>query len=117
MTAVYNGDSDDSGQHLRRSQGHRQGSRQSTAKLAVNDRDFTHGFRPTLTATVSPAGATGTVTFRDGSKVLGTVAVSKGKAVVQGAGPGRGTHRLTATYNGSGVYNPATSAAVSVVVR
>ena len=89
----------------------------SRTSLSVNDRDFFRGYRPTLTATVSPSAATGTVTFRDGSKVLATVTVTRGKAAYRAPVLARGTHRLTATYNGSGVYNPSGSAAVSVVVR
>lgn len=89
----------------------------SKTSLSANDRDFFKGYRPTLTATVSPSAATGTVTFRDGSKVLAKVVVTKGKAVYRAPVLARGTHKLTATYNGSGAYNPSASAAVSVVVR
>ncbi|WP_270888661.1 S8 family serine peptidase [Pedococcus sp. 5OH_020] len=89
----------------------------SKSTLAVNDRDYGYGYRPTLTATVTPSGATGTATFRDGARVLGTVPLSSGKAVYRAPVLARGTHYLTATYNGSSKYNPAGSAKVSVVVR
>ena len=88
----------------------------TSTKLAVNDSDFSYGFRPTLTATVSPAGATGTVTFKDGSKVLATVAVSGGKATYKAPVLARGTHTLTATYNGSTTHVGSTGSA-KVVVR
>ncbi|WP_426561571.1 S8 family serine peptidase [Angustibacter sp. McL0619] len=88
----------------------------STTKVAANDRDFGYGYRPTLTATVTSA-ATGTVTFRDGSKVLGTATVSKGKAVLKAPVLARGTRSIKATYNGSSVYNPSTSSAMSIRVR
>ncbi|MFC6008731.1 S8 family serine peptidase [Angustibacter luteus] len=88
----------------------------SATKLAVNDRDFSHGYRPTLTATVTTT-ATGTVTFRDGSKVIGSATISKGKAVLKAPVLAKGTHSLKATYNGSSKYNPSTSSAVSVRVR
>ncbi|WP_406833205.1 S8 family serine peptidase [Pedococcus sp. KACC 23699] len=89
----------------------------SKASLASTYRSYGYGYRPTLTSVVSPSAASGTVTFRDGSRVLGTVKVSKGKAALRAPVLARGTHRLTATYNGSTVYNPATSSVVSVVVR
>jgi hypothetical protein len=116
MTAVYNGDSADASSTSAAVKVTVNGL-VSSAKLAVNDRDFSYGFRPTLTATVAPTAATGTATFRDGSRVLGTVSLSKGKAVLRAPLLARGPHSLTVTYNGSGVYNPAKSAAVSVVVR
>jgi subtilisin family serine protease len=116
MTAVYNGDSmtapSTSGAVKVTVKG-----LASSAKLTVNDSDFSFGFRPTLTGTVSPSGATGTMTFRDGSRVLGSATVSKGKATFRAPVLARGTHHLTVTYNGSGAYNPATSASVTVVVR
>lgn len=89
----------------------------SRVSLAANDRDYRYGYRPTLTATVSPLAATGTVTFRDGTRSLGTVSVSSGKAVLRAPILARGWHGLTARYNGSGKYNPATSAKVWVIVR
>lgn len=87
------------------------------ASLSSNDRDYRYGYRPTLTSLVTPSAATGTVTFRDGSRVLGTAKVYSGKATFRAPVLARGTHRLTATYNGSGIYSPATSGALSVVVR
>ena len=89
----------------------------SKASLSSNDRDFRYGYRPTLTSLVTPSAAKGKVTFRDGSRVLGTATVYSGKATFRAPVLARGTHRLTATYNGSGIYNPATSAALRVVVR
>lgn len=89
----------------------------SRTTLTANDRDYSYGFRPVLTASVVPSGATGTVTFRDGTRVLGTVAVTTGKAALRAPVLSRGTHYVTATYNGSGIYNPSHSAALSITVR
>ncbi|EBP4824629.1 Ig-like domain repeat protein, partial [Salmonella enterica] len=72
--------------------------------LAANDRDFRYGYRPTLTATVNPSLATGTVTFMDGSKKLGTATVKSGKATFTAPVLARGTHSLKAVYGGSTVY-------------
>jgi subtilisin family serine protease len=89
----------------------------TTTTLAADDRDFGYGFRPTLTATVAPSLATGTVTFMDGTRTLGTATVSGGKAVFKAPVLARGTHSLKAVYGGSSVYLASTSAALSVVVR
>src|SRR5207302_380793 len=76
-----------------------------------------------FTATVTPvapgAGTpTGTVTFKDGSTILTTVALSAGKATfatsaLTTAGPG---HSITAVYNGSGDFNTSTSSAFTQTV-
>jgi subtilisin family serine protease len=89
----------------------------TTTTLAADDRDFSYGFRPTLTATVAPSLATGTVTFMDGTKTLGTATVTGGKATFKAPVLAKGTHSLKAVYGGSTVYLSSTSAALSVVVR
>ena len=89
----------------------------SKTALVANDRDFPYGYRPVLTASVAPSGATGTVTFRDGSRVLGTVTVTRGKAALRAPVLSRGAHSVTATYNGSGIYNPSASAVLGIRVR
>ncbi|WP_235544222.1 MULTISPECIES: S8 family serine peptidase [unclassified Phycicoccus] len=85
--------------------------------ITANDRDFRYGYRPTLTATVSPSAATGSVTFLDGSRVLGSATLSNGKAVLKAPVLSKGTHKLTARYTASTAYAPSTSAAITVVVR
>ncbi|RSL18366.1 YVTN family beta-propeller protein [Edaphobacter aggregans] len=70
----------------------------------------------TFTATLS-AGATGTVTFMDGTTVMGTGLVSSGTASFSTSTLSVGTHSVTATYNGDGNYNGVTSPALSQVVN
>jgi hypothetical protein len=89
----------------------------TSTTLAANDRDFSYGYRPTLTAKVTPSLATGTVTFMDGTRKLGTATVSGGKATFKAPVLTRGTHSLKAVYGGSTVYLSSTSGALSVVVR
>ena len=89
----------------------------SSAKVAADDRDFTHGHRSTLTASLSPSGAIGSVTFRDGAKVLGSAKVVRGKAALRGPLLARGRHSVTATYNGSTMYAPSTSSKITITVR
>ena len=58
------------------------------------------GQNTTLTATVSPSAAPGTVTFRSGTTVLGTSPVNAGVATFVRAFSSTGTHNLTAAYSG-----------------
>lgn len=70
----------------------------------------------TFTATV-PAAVSGTVTFLDGTTVLGTGTVSAaGVATFSTANLTTGTHTITASYGGSDSYGPATSAPLAQVV-
>jgi hypothetical protein len=89
----------------------------SRTALSASATSYHYGGRPVLTATLTPSGATGTVTFRDGSRVLGTSTVRSGKATLWAPVLSRGTHRVTATYSGSRAYNPSSSAAVTLTVR
>lgn len=54
----------------------------------------------TLKTTVAPSTATGTVTFRDGTTVLGTGALSGGMAQVTTTALAAGSHSITAVYSG-----------------
>jgi hypothetical protein len=71
----------------------------------------------TLTATVTPAEATGKVTFYDGVAVLGVAQISSGSAVLGTYSLGPGTRSLKAYYAGDGTYSPSTSTPVSEVVN
>jgi subtilisin family serine protease len=115
FTATYNGDS------------HLAGSTSTGVKVTVkgvasatslrsSSTTYRYGGRPTLTATVSPSTATGTVTFRDGARVLGTASLYRGKATLHVPVLSRGTHAVTATYNGSTRYNPSASSKVTLRV-
>jgi hypothetical protein len=77
---------------------------------------------PTITlqaqvAVVAPGAATptGTVTFKDGTTVLGTGAVSGGVALLQ-TKLGKGKHQLTAIYSGDANVTTSTSAGVTVTI-
>ena len=85
--------------------------------LRASYTQYAYGYRPPLmTATVAPSWATGTVTFRDGSRVLWTGAVRSGKTVYRLPRLARGSHRVTAVYNGSYKYAPSTGV-VTITVR
>ena len=76
----------------------------------------TFGQTVTLTATVTPSEATGTVTFRDGPTVLGTGTIAAGQAVYATSDLAVGDHVATATYEGDGAFASSTSTAMTQVV-
>jgi len=94
-----------------------------TPKLSTPYSSNAHPMANTpLTISVSftaPAGATatptGTVTFKDGSTVLGSVPLNaRGATQLSLTGLSAGTHTITATYGGDGHFNAATSVAFSL---
>ncbi len=70
----------------------------------------------TVTATLSPSSATGTVSCRDGSKTVATATVSGGKATCTLPLLVKGTHSISVIYGGSIAFAGATSAAASLKV-
>ncbi len=84
----------------------------STTTLVASPSSTQYGDPVTLTATVT-SGATGTVSFYDGSVLLGTSQVTNGVAILTPTTLVAGTHSVTAVYNGDATYassqsNPAT---------
>jgi hypothetical protein len=73
----------------------------------------TFGSGVTLTATVSPAAATGSITFKDGSTTLATVTLGHGSGSVTTTSLSAGSHALTAAYGGNQNYLSSTSNTVS----
>jgi endoglucanase len=70
----------------------------------------------TLTATVSPSAATGTVTFYSGTTALGTGTINSGVATLSTSIATAGSYSLTAVYGGSTTYATSTSSAVGITV-
>jgi surface protein len=70
----------------------------------------------TFTAIVSPNTATGTVTFKDGTDILGTSTLSAGIATYSSTVLSLGTHEITSIYNGDASNFVSTSSAVSQFV-
>src|SRR5262249_7002276 len=92
------------------------GTSLTTTTLTSNPSSPTKAGQPiTLTATVGPPAATGTVTFLEGSTVLSTVAVSAGQASFTVAFPTAGTHTYTAKYSGNSTYSPSSGLLTHVV--
>jgi hypothetical protein len=71
----------------------------------------------TLTATLTPAGATGSVEFFDGSTSLGSSPVSAASAVLLTSSLVVGVHSLRADYLGDSNYSPASSSVVALEVK
>ena len=71
-------------------------------------------FTATVTA-VAPGSGTpaGSVTFRNGAAVLGTINLANGVARLTTAALGLGTHAVTATYNGEARFNTSGSSTVT----
>jgi hypothetical protein len=73
-----------------------------------------YGQTITLHATVT-AGATGSVTFKDGGTVLGSTTLAAGQASITTT-LAAGNHAITAEYAGDALYAPSTSASLALDV-
>jgi RHS repeat-associated protein len=85
--------------------------------LASGTNPVTAGQSTTLSATVTPSGATGTVTFKDGATAIGTAPVTSGVSALSATLAGAGVHSLTASYSGDSVNDVSVSSAVSETVN
>ena len=95
---------------------------QTTTALAAIPNPSTYGQPVTFTATVSAnlSGAgtpTGTVTFQDGTTILGTSILAEGVATYVNPALAVGTHAITAVYGGNADLSASTSAAQSQTVN
>ena len=93
----------------------------TTLTLGTSVSSLAFGSEETLTATVAPAMAgrptpTGTISFYDGTTLLGTSSLSGGSATFSTASLATGAHSLTAIYSGDSNFNLSTSAASTVTV-
>ena len=86
--------------------------RATTTTLTSAPNPSTAGAAVTLTATVSPSSATGTVQFLNGATVLGSAALANGSAQIAVANLTVGSNSLTAVYSGDDTSAGSTSAAV-----
>lgn len=85
--------------------------------LGASSTSLTVGQPVTLTAAVTPAPGGGTVSFLDGTTILGTENVVGGVASLTIPVLTAGTHNLTAVFNGTGTAALSRSAAVTVNVQ
>jgi hypothetical protein len=91
----------------------------SSTKLASSENPAKKGSSVSFTAKVSSSAGTptGNVEFKDGSKVIGTVALSSGEAVFKTSSLSVGTHKITAAYQGDTAHYESTSSTVKEVIK
>ncbi len=93
----------------------------TTNTLASSGASVAFGSTETFTAKLAASmtgrpALTGTVSFYDGTTLLGSSALSSGAATYSLASLAVGTHSITALYSGDANFNPSTSAATTVAV-
>lgn len=89
----------------------------TTTALSVSSAAPVYKHTLTLTARVNITAATGSVRFREGTKVLATVPVVAGRATYRTTTLTTGPHSLNAVYLGSGSLYGSTSRAAVVTVQ
>lgn len=85
--------------------------------LAFSNLAPNYGDQITITATVTPNLATGTVIFRDGTTVLGTSVIANGTAVFNYNRLSGGAHTINAIYTGDQTYASYTTSSTLVSVQ
>jgi len=85
--------------------------------LAATPGSSTFGQIVTLSGTVFPTAATGTVQIFDGTTVIATAALSVGSFALPISPLATGAHTLKAAYLGDAVYAPSTSPAIGETVN
>jgi hypothetical protein len=88
----------------------------TTTALSASPLTANPGTAVTFTATVTPAAATGTVTFLNGAATLGQGTLSGGIASFTTSSLAAGSYSVTAVYGGNTVYAGSTSAAVAETI-
>jgi hypothetical protein len=92
----------------------------STTALASSRNPSEYGQSVRFTATITHSGSgtpTGTVTFKDGATVLGTIAVSSSHASLSTSTLSAVTHTITAVYSGDSNFSGSTSPVLKQVVN
>ncbi len=107
LTATYGGDTNFTGSSG--SEPHTVDLITTTVSVAPSANPSLEGQPVTFTANVSPAAASGTVTFKDGAAVIGTGTLAGGTASISVATLSAGPHSITAVYNGDTHHATSTS--------
>lgn len=90
--------------------------RQNTSIILNAPKNAPRGQLVTLTASVSPSSVTGSVSFLDGTILIGTAPLVNDMATLQTTFTSTGEHLLTATYSGDILHCPSISATVILTV-
>jgi len=115
ITAQYSGDSSDGPANASFAQVITGAT--TTTTITTDTEPSTYGQTVTFTAVVSSTVGTpdGTVTFKNGSAVLGTVGLNGGQAAYAIGFLNGGTRTIKAIYNGSSEYGPSSASVFQVV--
>lgn len=89
----------------------------TSTTLASSVNPSVTGQAVSVTGTVSPSAATGTVAFYDGATPLGTGTLNGGKTTLSTSSLSASTHSLTAIYSGDSTYSGSTSDALLQTVK
>lgn len=89
----------------------------TTTVLTSSTNPSTAGSSITLTATVTPSSATGTVTFEDSATTIGTATLGHASGSLTTSALAAGSHSLTAVYAGNVTYSGSTSNTLTQVVN
>ena len=92
------------------------GNTSDTVVLQATPSSLIIGYSATLTATVSPAAATGTVVFYDGTRAIGMCTVAGGSCTFINAFMTAGSQTLTAVYSGDTTYISSAASPVTLDV-
>jgi uncharacterized protein YhjY with autotransporter beta-barrel domain len=88
----------------------------TNVSLSVSNPSPEKGQSITLTANMTPTAATGTITFKEGSQILGTAAIANGVASLTLSSLSSGNHQVYAAYGGDSAYQPSNSNTVTITV-
>ena len=89
----------------------------TTTSLGASPNPSAFGQSVTFTATVTGSGATGSVTFKDGTTTLGTGPLSSGTATFLTSSLTIGSHPITAVYGGDTTFAGSTSPPLTQTVN
>jgi Glycoside hydrolase family 44/Bacterial Ig-like domain (group 3) len=92
------------------------GLQATTTTLAASAATAVSGQPITLTAAVSPASATGTITFLDGGTSIGSASLTAGKGMLALSTLSVGSHSLSAAYSGDAADSASNSNGVTVTI-
>jgi len=92
------------------------GNTATTTTLIASSSTVSYGSSLTLTASILPSTAAGTVTLYDGLTSIGSGTAISGVATLSLTSLAVGSHSITAVYGGSATYTTSTSSAVTVTV-
>ncbi len=88
----------------------------TTTVLTSSQNPSKVGSTITLTATVAPGSATGTVTVYDGATSLGMITLGNGSGTLSASSLTAGSHALVAVYSGNTHYFASTGATLTQIV-